>query len=128
MKLYLLVDESKSGKTTTLKKLGYNFCPDAGGMFSPLIKLINEGEKKIAIDDFTSEGGVQEILKEMDKGESLIYNQKYKNPKTIKADAYKDVEIVLSTHPLLLRLLDKWILDKAERVNVEEFRKIKEEN
>lgn len=123
MKIYLLVDKAKSGKTTTLKELGYTFCPDNGGIFSPLINLIYEGKKKIAIDDYTGKGNVLEILKMMKKGDKLIYNKKYENPKIIEAEIYKDVEIVLSTDPVLLRLLNKWLLDIGEKVNVEEFKK-----
>ena len=126
MKIYLLVDEAASGKTTILKELGYTFCPDSNGIFPILCKLIYEGKKKIAIDDYMNEGSASSILKSMCKKTTLRYEQPYKNSVPISPKDYEDVEIVLSTKPDHLNKIGLGLQARCQKVSVEEFKKIKE--
>ena len=128
MKFYLLVDEPLSGKTTILKELGYTFVSDTWlGRFSSLRKAIYEGKKKIAIDDYISEGNVGVTVELMWENKKLIYEQMYKEPVYIPPEKYKDVEIVLSTTPIHLNKIGLGLQARCQKVTVEEFKKIKEE-
>ena len=125
MKFYLLIDDRMTGKTRLLDQLGYTFCSDDGGVFSPLHKLIAAGEKKIAIDDYRNEGSAAATLKYMYDGDDLVCEQTYKDPVYITADDYKDVEIVLVVLPKDLPRLGLGLPARCQKVSVEEFKKIK---
>lgn len=125
MKIYLLVDEPASGKTTLLKQLGYTFCPDSGSRFSLLLKAIYNGKKKIAIDDYRNEGSASSTLKYMCDNKKIIYEQKFKGPVYINSDKYQDVEIVLVTKPVFVADLGLGLPKRCQKVSVEEFKRIK---
>ena len=125
MKIYLLVDEPMTGKTTLLEELGYTFCSDDGNRFSGLHRLIYEGKKKIAIDDYRNEGSAKSTLKDMYDNKKLTYEQKFKDPVSISPEKYKDVEIVLSTLPIYLNEISLGLQAKCQKVSVEEFKRIK---
>lgn len=125
MKIYLLVDEPMTGKTTLLEELDYTFCSDDGDRFSELHRLIYEGKKKIAIDDYRNKGSAKLTLKDMCDNEKLTYEQKFKDPVSISPEKYKDVEIVLSTLPIYLNEISLELQVKCQKVSVEEFKRIK---
>ena len=125
MKIYLLVDKAKSGKTTLLKQLGYKFCGDDSSRFSMFLKLIYNGEKKIAIDDFMNIGATSSLLKLMFEKRPVLYEEKFKNPILIQPKMYEDVEIVLSTKFEHLHKFGLGLLARCQKVSVEEFKKIK---
>lgn len=126
MKLYLLVDEPKSGKTTLLKELEYTFVPDdSSSWFSIFLKLIKEGKKKIAIDDFRNKGIIGTILKKMEQEEKIVYYEKYKDAIWILPKDYEDIDIVLSTCPAFLSEIDLGLRARCLQVSVEELKKIK---
>lgn len=127
MKIYLLVDKPTSGKTTVLKELGYTFCPDEKGIFSIFCKLIHEGKKKIAIDDYINEGRIESILKKMEQKEKVFYYRKCKESGLILPKDYEDIEIVLATRPIHLNKISLGLQARCQKVSVEEFKKIKKE-